>query len=77
MLDKESIGLITLIVSPFAAYIFFLHRQFSREREQHSAEREKRNLEWQTIARESNQSQRENTNVLSSLKTLLEATRRK
>lgn len=77
MESRDIIAVISLIVTAFSAYIFFLHRQFGRERSDYATEREKRNTEWQSIAKDSNQVLREHTNVLAGLKTLLENNKRR
>ncbi len=70
--SREVLGLIT-IVSALCGYVFYLHRRFEKERDSYAMEREKRNAEWLGVAKESNQAQRENTNVLAGLKALLES----
>lgn len=63
-------GVLGLAVLGMAMYILFLHKTYVKVHKQSQDD-------WKDIAREGHNIMRENTSILSALKTLLETTREK
>lgn len=68
----KSYGLTGIIIAALAAYVLRIEQRHSKERKEWRESQEKQSDERNEMSRETNTVLRENSNILSGLKTLLE-----